>query len=78
MVDVGGRCRVEASSVGRATKGFPLILIVLIGNFDINLDLSVNSVLDVVLSIVSIYDLSLDFFWLLLSSLNGDLEGITA
>ena len=78
MVDVGGGCRVEASSVGGATKGFPLLFIVLVGNFDINLALSVNSVLDVVLSIVSIDDLSLDLLWLLLSGLNGDLEGITA
>ena len=67
----------EASSVGRTTDGLPLALVVLVGNLDLALDLSVDSVADVVFTVISVLNLSWDLLRILLNRFDADLELIT-
>ena len=77
MVRVGWSSSVEASSVGRSSDVLPSALVVLVGHFDVDINLSVDLVLDVILSIVSIDNLDRNFHWLSFFCLDGDLELVT-
>ena len=78
MVDTRSCTGNKAGGVGRSSKGLPIALIVLVGNLDVNINFSIDLVLDEILAIVSIDDLALNFLGLLFFRLNSDLEAVTA
>lgn len=78
MVGTRGCTGNEAGSVGRTSEGLPIALVVLVGNLDVNINFSVNLILDEVLAIVSINDLALNLLGLFFFGLDGDLEVVTA
>lgn len=77
LVHVGVGGTTEAGSVWGATDSLPLTLVVLVGDLDFTLDLSVDGVADVVFTVVGVLNLSLDLLGLLLDGLDADLELIT-
>ncbi len=69
---------VKTGGVRRTIDVLPLAFLLHVGDLELNIDFSIDGVLDVVLAIVSVDDLSLDILWLVLHSLDGDLEIVTA
>ena len=87
VLDKRGACEVvgtrsctsnKASSVGRSSEGLPITLVVLVGNLDVNINFSIDLVLNEILAIIGINNLALDLLGLFFSGLDGDLEVVTA
>lgn len=77
MVCVSWSSSVEGSTVGRSSEVLPCALVVLVGHFDVDVNFSIDLVLDVVLTIVSIDNLDRNLHWLSFFCLDGDLELVT-
>ena len=68
----------ELGGVRRTIDVLPLAFLLHVGDLELNIDFSIDGVLDVVLAIVSVDDFSLDILGLVLHGLDSDLEVITA
>ena len=87
ILDERGACEVvytrsctgnKAGSVGRSSEGLPIALVVLVCDLDVNINFSIDRVLDEILAVISINDLALDVLRFFFFGLNGNLEGVTA
>ena len=67
----------KAGSVGRSSKGLPIALVVLIGNLDVNINFSIDLVLDEIFAVIGIDNLACDLLGLFFFGLDGDLEIVT-
>ncbi len=68
----------EFGSVRRSIDVLPLAFLLHVRDLELDIDFSIDGVLDIVLAIVSVDDLSLDVLGLVLHGLDSDLEVVTA
>ena len=75
-VNISSSASTEAGSVGGTTDFLPDTFIVLVGHLDVDIALSINSVLDKVLAVIVVDNLAGDSLRLLFTSFDSDLEFI--
>ena len=77
VIDIRRCTSNKAGSVGRSSEGLPIALVVLIGNLDVNINFSIDLVLDEIFAVIGIDDLARDLLGLIFFGLDGDLEIVT-